>query len=399
MTPRQRIINALQHRESDRVPIDLGATNTSGITGIVYNRLKKYLGVSGKTMIYDIGQMIAKVEPSIIKIVGSDAIPLLIEPKQWKTWKLQDGSIAEIPANAIFKKCDNGDIVQVDNDGIVVRRCSKGGLYFDKVLHPLKNVKTLNGIDAGKNFFGSFDWPSYIDEDFNDLNLKAKKLFDETLYAIVGNLWVHLLAASQDLRGFENFMMDLIVNKSLAHHLLSRLVEYYIPRIDKYIEAVGQYVQIIMVSDDLGTQNGLQISPELYREMIKPYHKKLWQYIKEKSKKPILMHSDGSIYELIPDLIEMGIDALNPIQVSATNMDTKKLKKEFGRDITFWGGGCDTQTILSRGTPNYVRQEVRKRVADLAPGGGFVFCQVHNIQPDIPVENILAMYEELGTFS
>ena len=131
--------------------------------------------------------------------------------------------------------------------------------------------------------------------------------------------------------------------------------------------------------------------------MIKPYHKQLWQYIKEKSQKPILFHSCGSIYELIPDLIEIGVDALNPVQVSAANMDTRKLKKEFGKDLTFWGGGCDTQAVLSRGTPSQVRQEVRRRIDDLAAGGGFVFCQVHNIQADVPPENIMAMYQELGS--
>ena len=212
---------------------------------------------------------------------------------------------------------------------------------------------------------------------------------------MVGNLWVHLLASGQDLRGFEQFMIDLVQNKKLARRILQNQVEAYLPRIDEYINLAGEYLDIIQVNDDLGTQNGPQISRDLYREMLKPYHKKIWSYIKEKSKKPVLLHSCGSIYELIPDLIEAGIDALNPVQVSARDMDTRKLKREFGRYITFWGGGCDTQKILPRGTPEDVRREVRRRVDDLGKDGGFVFCQVHNIQPDVPVENILAMYDEL----
>lgn len=398
MTHRERIISALRHKESDRVPVDLGSTESSGIMAIAYNRLKKHLGLSGRTQIFDIMQMISKVEEPVVEAVGSDAVALLIEPKQWKPWILSDGSAAEVPAKVILKKLDNGTTAQLSQDGTVTSICPKGGLYFDPVWHPLENAKTMDEIDTGEPFFKSFDWPSYLDEDFDDLRTKAEKLYNQTDYAIVGNLYVHLFAAAQTLRGFENFMMDLMADKPMAHRLLSRQVEAYLPRIDKYIEAVGPYVQIIQVNDDLGAQNGPQIAPELYREMVKPYHKKLWRYIKEKSQKPLLLHSCGSIYELIPDLIEMGIDALNPVQVSAANMDTKRLKKEFGKDITFWGGGCDTQTVLPYKTVNDVKEEVRKRIDDLAPGGGFVFCQVHNIQADVPVENIIAMYEQLGTF-
>ena len=133
----------------------------------------------------------------------------------------------------------------------------------------------------------------------------------------------------------------------MVHTFFERLIEAYIPRIDKYLETVGEYIDIIQVNDDLGTQNGLLVSKDIYREMIKPYHKKLWQYIRQKSGKYILLHSCGSIYDLIPDLIEIGVDAINPVQVSAKNMDSKKLKSEFGKDITFWGGGCDTQEILT----------------------------------------------------
>jgi uroporphyrinogen decarboxylase len=157
--------------------------------------------------------------------------------------------------------------------------------------------------------------------------LRAKKLYTETEYAVIGNLWVHLLATGHDLRGYENFMIDLLVNKKLAHRLLERQLESYFPRIENYIDAVGDYVDIIQVNDDLGIQNGPMLSLSLYREMVKPYHKTLWDFIKKKSKKPVLLHSCGSVYELIPDITECGIDALNPVQVSARNMDTAKLKR------------------------------------------------------------------------
>ena len=399
MTHRERIISALEHKEPDRIAVELGATESSGIMGIAYNNLKNYLGITGKTQIYDMMQMIAKVEMPVVEAVGSDAIALLIEPKQWKSWSLQDGSAAQIPAKLNIQKKDNGEIVQLADDGTELARCPAGGIYFDPVFFPLVDAKTVDDIDAAQKYFESFDWPSYNDENFDDLRAKAQKLYNETDYAIVGNLWVHVLAAGMLLRGYENFMMDMIANKPLVHHILEKQLEVYLPRVDKYIEAVGDYVQVIQVNDDLGSQNSLLVSPDMYREMIKPYHKKLWRFIKEKSGKPLLLHSCGSIYELIPDLIEIGIDALNPIQVSAENMDSKKLKKEFGKDITSWGGGCDTQKVLGFASLEQIRDEVKRRVEDLASGGGFVFCQVHNIQANVPPENIMAMYNTLAELS
>jgi len=399
MTARERIIAVLNRKEPDRIPIDLGATESSGIMAIAYNRLKKHLGISSPTYVFDMMQMIAKVEPAILEFVRADAIPLLIEPKKWKPWTLSDASAAMVPEKVILKKLPDGQTLQLAQDKIVLAVCPANGFYFDPVFYPLENAKTTADIDAGEKFFESFDWPAFLDENYDDLKKKAKLLYEQTDYAVVANLYVHLFAAGHAHRGFENFMVDLVADKPLAHRLLSRQLEAYLPRIEKYLDAVGPYVDIIQVNDDLGGQNSPLISPEVYREMIKPYHEKLWGYIKEKSGKPILLHSCGSIYELIGDLIEIGVDALNPIQVSAENMDTKKLKTEFGKDIIFWGGGCDTQNVLAQKTPEQVKQEVARRVEDLAPGGGFVFCQVHNIQADVPVENIIAMYEKLRELS
>ncbi len=399
MTPRERIVSALHHKEPDRIPVDLGATDSSSIMAMVYNRLKHRLGISSPTQVYDVMQMIAKVEPAVLTAVGADAVPILLEPKKWKPWTLRDGSQVEIPAKAMLEKQANGEILQRTCDGTVIGRCPPDGLYIEPFGHPLKDAVSIRDIDAGAAFFQSFDWANHFDETFDDLRAKAQTLYNETSYAIVGNLCIHLFAAGQSLRGFDTFLMDLIADKPLAHRLLEKQVEAYLPRIDRYVQAVGPYVQVILVNDDLGTQTGPQISPELYREMIKPYHKQLWGYLKAKSGKPLLLHSCGSIYDLIPDLIEIGVDALNPVQVSAARMDTKILKREFGRDLTFWGGGCDTQKVLARGSVQEVKDEVKKRVRDLVPGGGFVFCPVHNIQADVPVENILAMYETIKELS
>ena len=400
MAHRERFLAALRHEEADRVPVDLGANESSGIMAVAYNRLKDRLGItSGRTLIYDPLCMTCIVEPAVLNVVGADAEALFIQPQEWKPWALPDGMAAEIPAKFHVKTLENGGMVQTDTDGTVLSRCPAGGLYFDPVLNPLANARTLEDIDRGQPYYESFDQAEHFDESFDEMRTRARRLRRRSDRAVVGNPCMHVFAAGQALRGFENFMVDLVADKQMVHRLLGRLVDAYLPRVDKYVEAVGEYVDLIIINDDLGTQRGPQLSPGLYREMIKPHHQRLWQYIKHKSGKPLALHSCGSIYELIPDLIEIGVDILNPVQVSAANMDTARLKREFGGDLVFWGGGCDTQTVLARGAPADVRREVRRRVDDLAPGGGFIFCQVHNIQADTPVENILAMYEELGTLA
>jgi len=392
---RDRIISALNHKGSDRIPVDLGSTDSSGITWFAYDNLKKALGISGNTRVIDLMQMTVKVEHEILEFAGSDSTALIFEPGKWKTYEFRKGHSVEIPGKVQIKEKKNGELLIYSGDGTPSYRCPRNGFYFDSIYHPLESAQSPGDIDMGVPFMEYYDMPQYMDESFSDLKERAKILYRETDYAIVANLWLHLLAAGQELRGFENFMMDLIINKKMVHRFFERILEIYIPRIDKYLEAVGDSIDVVQVNDDLGTQRGLQFSLETYREMLKPYQKRLWQHIKQKSNKHILFHSCGSIYELIPDLIELGVDAINPVQVSAKNMDTRKLKMEFGKDITFWGGGCDTQEVLPYGKPEDIKEEVKRRVEDLSGDGGFVFCQVHNIQPDVPVENILAMYEAL----
>jgi len=202
-----------------------------------------------------------------------------------------------------------------------------------------------------------------------------------------------VLAAGQMLMGFEAFMSHLVLEPGLAEAFLTELVEAYCDRTERVFPGLGDSIDVVLVNDDLGTQQGPMLSPELYRKMIKPHQRRLFAAIKSRTRAPLLLHSCGSMRYAIPDLIEIGVDALNPVQVSAAGMDSAELKREFGRDLTFWGGGCDTQHVLSRGTPEEVRGEVKRRLADFSPGGGFVFTQVHNIQPEVPPENVVAMLE------
>ena len=188
-------------------------------------------------------------------------------------------------------------------------------------------------------------------------------------------------------------MEDLAGQPALAEALLQRLADAACADLARYLDAVGEYIDIVQVGDDLGTQNGPQLSPRMYRRLVKPYQQQMWQFIKARSGLPVFLHCCGGIYPLIPDLIEAGVDILNPVQISAVGMDPVRLKAEFGRDLVFWGGGCDTQHVLPEGTPAQVADHVRRQIDILAPGGGFVFNQVHNIQANVPPENIVAMLD------
>jgi len=394
MTSRERVITALEHKEPDRVPVDLGAMLSTGIMGMAYNTLKDHLEISGgRTRMYDLGQQLAEPEIEILERIGADVLPLFVsEPKKWKPSTLPDGSPCEVPASFNPEVLSDGSSVLRDDEGHITAKMPKDGYYFDGVYHPLEHVNTIEELEK-HHFY------SPIDEDtLNDLHNRAKHLYENTPYAVMLNGAGGIYEWAQGLRGWGQFMMDLAGNPEFAGALLDKLVEADIQRLEQVLPAVEGYVQVVQTGDDLGMQTGPQLSPKLYREVVKPRHKRLYQYIKEQADAYIFIHTCGSVYEFIPDFIEMGIDALNPVQVSAKDMDTKKLKSEFGKDITFWGGGCDTQEVLPFGTPSEVEEEVKKRIEDLAAGGGFVFTQVHNIQADTPPENIMAMYEAVKSF-
>ena len=394
MTSRERIIAALEHKEPDVLPLDLGGTESSGISGIAYNRLRDFLGLgAGETKIFDVYQQITEIEDDVRIHLGLDTIPLLFEPTAWKPFSLPDGSPCLIPALWNPVREENGDLVVRREDGTITARMPSGGFYFESAYAPLAGMEHPGELKAFAEDIESFDIPSYADETIDETAARARRLYEETDYAVVANLQLHLLAAGQILRGYENFMVDLLINKPLAHALLEMLTDAYIARCDRYFDSIGGNVQVVLLNDDLGIQTGPMLSSECYREILRPHQKRLFSFIKRKSGAFILFHSCGSVHRFIPSLAEAGIDALNPIQVSAEGMNTAALKRDHGDSIAFWGGGCDTQHVLCRGTKQEIRDEVKRRIDDLAPGGGFVFTQVHNIQPDVPPENIMAMYK------
>jgi len=399
MTRREIVLAAIDHKETPRIPIDLGGMDSTGITAIAYNNLKKHLEIAGGyTRVYDPYQQIAIVEDEVLTAIGADVKPVPLLPKQWKPSKLPDGSACEVPEKWNPVLHPDGSQAIVDQDGIVQAVMPANGLYFEPVNSPLAAASSIEDIGKSLALIESVDWPSFCDEEYAGLEKRAREIYQNSDYAVMGNFAVHIFAGGQMLRGYEQFMVDLLADRDLAHRLLELLTQVFIERFDRYWKAVGEYVQIVNVNDDLGTENAPMISPELYKTMIKPYHKRLFSHIRESGAR-LFLHSDGSIYDLISDLIDCGVQILNPIQFSCKNMDLTRLKSEFGKDLTFWGGGCDTQQVLPFGTPEQVREHVTKCLSILAPNGGFVFNQVHNIQPDAPSENIMAMYEAVRTFT
>lgn len=398
MNSRQRFLTALAHREPDRVPVDLGATRVTGITAVAYNRLKAHLGLAeGSTKVFDISQQLAEVEEEILERFGVDVIPLNrvqtgfeIMNGAWKEWRLPDGSPCLVSTEFDPVREEGGGLA-VMRDGVAVARMPARSFYFTRIHHPLAGVTTREEIDA-------YPWPTISDEELAHLRRRARHLYENTDYAIVGEFGGSILEWGQDLRGWDVFLMDLVIHKDLAHHLMDRMVECHLRNLERYLEAVGDYIQIIQMGDDLGTQHGPQISPQLYREMIKPRHQRVYGTVKEKSDLYIFLHSCGAIFDFIPDLIEAGVDILNPVQTSARGMDPVALKREFGQVLTFWGGGSDTQQVLPRGAPEEVGEDVQERLRILTPGGGYVFAQVHNVQPDVPPENLVAMFQVVQEF-
>lgn len=260
-------------------------------------------------------------------------------------------------------------------------------LYFEPVYYPLREAK-VEDIEKYK-------WPSAPSADqIAQWKETAKRIREETDYAVVGDvIGLGIFETAWSLQGLDRFMINIHRRLPLVEALLDKVLEVKLKQYEAYLSAIGPYIDVINLSDDMGTQHGPIVSPELYRKVVKPRQKVLCQSIKEKTNAKIFLHSCGAVSEFIGDFIDVGIDILNPIQVSAKGMgDTAWLKREFGKDIVFWGGGCDSQHILPFSTPEEVEREVRRRIEDLAPGGGFVFAPVHNIQPGVPPENIVALF-------
>ena len=398
MTSRNRILAALAHREPDRIPRDLGGTESSGMTAHALVRLQDVLGTRAVPKIFEPYQYVAHISDEWRRKFGIDTANLTPEPATWIRQCHPQGFEVLLPAAWREERDGAGATAVRRADGTVAARRPLGGYYFDPVNPPLRHLEEAAELEWHKSAIFSFDFPAFADESRESLRARARAMHAEGA-CVVFNLCCHFLAAGQLLRGFENFMIDLMVNEPMARRLLDLLLEGYCRRVDSLGPLLEDCVDVVLLNDDLGTQNGPMLAPAVYRQMIKPYQKALFARVKKAFGKPILFHSCGAVREFLPDLIEIGVDALNPVQYTAAGMDLAELKRDFGNDITFWGGGIDTQDVLNHKTPAEVADEVKRTVDILGPGGGFVFCQVHNVQPDVPPENILAMYAALDEYA
>jgi uroporphyrinogen decarboxylase len=394
MNHRQRVLTSLRHQEPDRVPIDFGGTVDSTIMATSYQALRRHLGLEvSVTRVADIYQHTALVEEDVRRALGIDTMLVSDEPTAWRQGLLPDGSPAEFPSQFLPHRQKDGAWVTFDGAGNVVLKMPRDGHYFDPVYSPLADATSVRDIEKHIESIESYDRPSHLDKSYEALAEQAKELRERTDYLLVGFFGGHIFQAAQSLRGWETFLVDLLRNHKFAEALMDQLAEANIRRFEHYARTVGPYVDVIQFEDDLGMQDRPLLRPELYRAAVKPYHAKLFSYVKSKCDAYLLLHTDGAVSPFVPDFIEMGVDIMNPVQVSAAGMDTKALKRTFGKDITFWGAGCDSQEVLPFGTPEEVADEVKRRLDDLAPGGGYVFSPVHNVQFGVPTENIVAMFK------
>lgn len=394
MNHRERVLTVLRHEEPDRVPIDLGATQVSGILAIAYQKLREYLRLEpGITKVMDVYQQTALVEDDIYERFGLDTYPIFQEPNEWRDGYLANGAKAKFPAKFKPEIQPDGSQIVYDSNGTISLKMPAGGHYFDFVHAPLRDATSIKEIETCMEEIEKNDEPEHLDKDYQEIAAKAKRLLDETDYLLTGYFGGHIMYTAQYLRGWDTFLTDLLINQKFAEALMEKLVEAHLKRFDRFASTIGKYVHVVEFDEDLGMQDRPIMRPSLYRKMLKPYQKKMFEYAKSNCDAYILYHSDGAISPFFPDLIEMGIDIVNPIQISADGMDPKQLKKDFGKDITFWGGTCNTQTTLPFGTEAEVIEEVKRNIDDLAPAGGFVFAPIHNIQVGVPPENIVALFE------
>lgn len=394
MTPRERLLSVLRHQEPDRLVIDFGGTDCSSIHLRPYDQLRKMLGIEPRPIVCgELIQQIADMDNEIQNRFYASAKGLFPGPSSYQTWNAPYGVQVLVPSqwNPVRLK-DEGVGIRSAN-GTLSSKMAKDGFYFDPVSFPLANITDLNELDTFDTLFERWDYSPVFDESVQAYGSRAHTLYKNTDKAVVASWRMHFLQAGQIMRGYETFMIDLLTDEPLVRRMMEKLLSAYKRRVDVFAPAIKGAVDIIFLTDDLGTQNTSIIAPKTYRSLIKPYIAELVKHIKKCLGIPVLMHSCGAIREFIPDLIEIGIDAINPVQIAANGMEPAALKKDFGRDITFWGGGCDTQHVLSKGTPKAVAEEAKRLIDIFSPEGGFVFTQVHNIQPDVPSENIISLYE------
>lgn len=369
MNRRERTLAALDHREPDRVPLDFGGRHTT-LHLFAHQALMRHLGLVGpEPPLRSYHTYLVDPDPRLLAIF--ERVTALFYPKSESRYQFH---------------IDPATNTYVDEWGTKYYM-PPGGYYFDLCEAPLAGAETAAELEA-------FRWPDPADPArIAGLPEKIKATREQGEEVVMmcsasPGLWEH----SWYLLGFEHAYISLAANSSFMERLTERILEWQMAYWDMTLAAVGPHIDLVQINEDLGSQTGLLMSPATFRRIYRPRLRRLVEFIKARTAARVYIHSCGSIAPLIPDLIDCGIEVLNPVQVNAHDMDSAMLKREFGRDLTFWGGGCDP-VVLQNGGPREVAEDVKRRIRDLAPGGGYVFGSVHNIQANVPPENIVAMFE------
>jgi len=413
MSSKQLILSAIAHQQPARVPVDLGATPSSGISLVAYQHLIDYLGKTHlKPYVYDVIQEVVQPDMEILDDFHVDVLDIgrhfNTDPSYWKELEAIQGYPALYPHWFNIQKQPDGSTLAISpSSGEPIGIMPQGATFFDQLIFPYKEGYPANyanlANDMSRAVWGGFgftpwDWADKPDF-WSFLRKKTIELKNSTDKALLLGIGCNLFEWGAFLRRLDLFLMDLLADPPQVHALLDALMESHLNTLKKTCEAVGDIIDIIKFGDDLGTINGPFFSVDVYREYFKPRHKMLCDYARSHSSMHTMLHCCGGIYELIPELIDAGFEILNPIQINAVNMQPERLKREFGNDVVFWGGGCDTGRILNRATPEEVRKHVLHNLEIFSKGGGFVFNTVHNIMPDVPPENIVAMFDAVNEFN
>jgi uroporphyrinogen decarboxylase len=393
MTSRERILAALNHQPSDRLPIDFGGTRQSGISAIAYHRLRQHLKlpVPQPARVFDLYQMLAEIEQEIADRFGADCLGLYrpdvafgIPNRDWKPATLFDGTPVRVPGEFKPVTEPNGDLV-IQRHGRPIARMPHNGFYFDR----LEQYPGATHPDLDQ-----WQPPRISPETFEHYHQQAEILHKQTDKAIVAPFGPpYELFYGLGTGGFENWMITFASEPDYVKRLYRLLVDTWIIHLKQFHGAVGDRIHVLQICDDFGTQNAPFLSPKMFRNLVVPAYKEGLDWVHANTNWKVLLHSDGAIFPLLPDIIHMGVDCLNPVQTSAAGMDPAVLKREFGEQLVFWGGSCDPQTRLTLGTPEDVIKETTRNIEMLSPNSGYVFAPIHNIQANVPPQNITALFE------
>lgn len=418
MTSRERILAAINHRQPDRVPIDLGATGQTGISASTLYRLREALGLSRHPIeVAEIFQLLGRVEQDVMDYVGADVIGLNTPFNMFgvpdgnpKPFTMPDGTPTLISGGNEYDIASDGAVYAYPQGNRSVppsAHMPAGGFFFDNI--DRSGDFDEDNLTPAEDFAKSFSVMS--EKTASQLERESRRLFEETEYAVIGNLGGMGLGDSANIPGpselaprgirrFDDWLMAHLLYPEYIETVYRMQTDVMLKNLEIYKQAVGDRIQIVWISGtDFGTQNGEFFSTDVFRRLYKPFYKQVNDWVHQNTDWKTFYHCCGSVVNLLDDFVEMGVDILNPVQVSANGMDAAMLKQRYGERLTFWGGGVDTQKTLPFGSPAEVAAQVRERLETFSPGGGYVFNTIHNIVGNAPVENLIAMFEAVKQFN